>query len=450
MSTNKTRASLFVVGPKDSGKKCLLNLLLIKLKSGGENNLSRFLKKQDTTNTPKDTLKDLVKHPLSSKYYFLSSSILYHNQSYEIVFNYIETENFTFDIFYQLNSLTKAISSFIMSDFIILTIPIDNPSSKEGYFSVRQSILLSKYFKKKMIICVTKMDIVDYSKSKFEKIERELIYLYNQFDISKEYYVILPISSVENVNVLKSEEINWWKGKSLIEYLDDLKNFQLEYNTKGDLKISVIRYYSLYFGYRINGYIYGAKILSGTVQKNQKVYDNDRECKIYNIETHRNEIYSCDNGLLGLAISKKLNLKKGSLLTDKPEEKCHQFIALVDIYNCKHKIKEGFTCTFHFHASKVPCRLIEINYEIDNKTKERKTKNPKEMEKEKSYIATYQSEGTLQIDPEIDSLSNFCFRTDDKIIGFGKVLRAVSKKFYEKLLNIKQNDNTKNIYFSFE
>ena len=79
------------------------------------------------------------------------------------------------------------------------------------------SLMGIKYF----VFAVNKMDLVGYSKERFDEISREI----NELTavLSLENTVIIPLSATEGDNVTKkSDNISWYEGPALLEYLENV------------------------------------------------------------------------------------------------------------------------------------------------------------------------------------------------------------------------------------
>jgi bifunctional enzyme CysN/CysC len=94
--------------------------------------------------------------------------------------------------------------------------------AKEGVRenSRRHGYILSMLGIKQIIICVNKMDLVNYDEAHFKKIEKE----YREFlstigSVSPKAFI--PISAVNGENLTaKSAKMTWFKGTTLLEALD--------------------------------------------------------------------------------------------------------------------------------------------------------------------------------------------------------------------------------------
>ncbi|MFM6948368.1 MAG: sulfate adenylyltransferase subunit 1 [Aquirufa sp.] len=76
----------------------------------------------------------------------------------------------------------------------------------------------------KVIICINKMDLVQYQESTFENIKQSLAQLIEQTSFEGQTISFLPISSLFGENITKqSEKMPWYSGKSLLGELEDFQ-----------------------------------------------------------------------------------------------------------------------------------------------------------------------------------------------------------------------------------
>lgn len=76
---------------------------------------------------------------------------------------------------------------------------------------------------KEVVIAVNKMDLVDYSEEKFNQIKGEIEYLAERSEYKNQNLTFIPISALHGDNVVKpSNNISWYKGDSLLNYLEEL------------------------------------------------------------------------------------------------------------------------------------------------------------------------------------------------------------------------------------
>lgn len=74
---------------------------------------------------------------------------------------------------------------------------------------------------KNVIVCVNKMDLVNYSQSRFDEIKNEFLEISSKIKFEGQAIQFIPISSLYGENISqKSKEISWYEGGSLLEVLE--------------------------------------------------------------------------------------------------------------------------------------------------------------------------------------------------------------------------------------
>lgn len=93
------------------------------------------------------------------------------------------------------------------------------------YGQTREHALLAYTMGVKQIVCcVTKMDLVNYSEERFNNIQKDVSTYLKQLGYDTEKVPFIPISGWTGDNLCKqSEKMPWYKGKSLLDNLDELK-----------------------------------------------------------------------------------------------------------------------------------------------------------------------------------------------------------------------------------
>lgn len=87
--------------------------------------------------------------------------------------------------------------------------------------TIRHSFIASLLQIPHLIICINKMDLVDYSEKSFDKVVDEFRHLSSKLDIKDVHF--LPISALKGDNVVdKSENTSWYQGPTLMYLLEHL------------------------------------------------------------------------------------------------------------------------------------------------------------------------------------------------------------------------------------
>jgi sulfate adenylyltransferase subunit 1 len=89
-----------------------------------------------------------------------------------------------------------------------------------------------------VLVCINKMDLVDYSEEKYKQIESDYLIFAKQLNLKDISFI--PASALAGDNVVtKSDKMTWYKGKPLLEFLEtieiaeakqtDVSRFQVQY-----------------------------------------------------------------------------------------------------------------------------------------------------------------------------------------------------------------------------
>jgi len=86
----------------------------------------------------------------------------------------------------------------------------------------RHSFIASLLGIKHVVLCVNKMDLVDYSEEKFKEIRKEFKTFSSKLDVPDIHYI--PISALYGDNVVKkSDEMDWYGGSTLLYTLENVQ-----------------------------------------------------------------------------------------------------------------------------------------------------------------------------------------------------------------------------------
>ncbi|WP_298734048.1 GTP-binding protein [uncultured Chitinophaga sp.] len=74
-----------------------------------------------------------------------------------------------------------------------------------------------------LVVCINKMDLVNYSETRFNEIVADFQLLLQQAAFKEQVVEFIPISSLYGENLAtRSEKIGWFKGAPLLEYLEQI------------------------------------------------------------------------------------------------------------------------------------------------------------------------------------------------------------------------------------
>jgi len=153
----------------------------------------------------------------------------------------------------------------------------------------RHSIISAILGMPHVLVCINKMDLVDYSEEKYKQIESDYLTFAKQLNLKDISFI--PASALAGDNVVtKSDKMSWYKGKPLLEFLEtieiveakqtDVSRFQVQYVIRP--QTDELHDYRGFAG----------RVVSGSYQKGQKVtvLPSGIETTIDKIEVNQQEV----------------------------------------------------------------------------------------------------------------------------------------------------------------
>jgi len=235
----------------------------------------------------------------------------------------------------------------------------------------KEHIYLSKTFGvNQLIIGVNKMDLQDYSESRFEEVKKEVTPLLQQMGYKIEDIKFIPIASLKGDNVAKkSENMSWYTGPTILEAIDTLQPISKPTDLPLRLPIQDV--------YNITGIgaVPVGKIETGVMKVGDKLIAvPGREGKGVNaelksIESHHAQVQEAepgDNiGFSARGFGAK-DLAKGDVVghPDNVPTVAEEFTVQMVVLNHPSVITAGYTQVFHIHTAQIACQVVEIEKKL--------------------------------------------------------------------------------------
>ena len=204
----------FTAGNVDDGKSTLIGRLLFDSDSISTDIIETLTKQSKTTGIDADIDLALLTDGLRAE---REQGI-----TIDVAYKYFSTEKRKFIIAdtpghtqYTRNMFTGASNA----DLAIILVDARNGITDQ---TKRHSIISSILGIPHVLVCINKMDLVNYDEAVFNQIEAD----YNEFAIPLKLNKIsfLPASALAGDNVVKSsDKMTWFKGPSLMEFLEDVE-----------------------------------------------------------------------------------------------------------------------------------------------------------------------------------------------------------------------------------
>lgn len=223
-----------------------------------------------------------------------------------------------------------------------------------------------------LLVCINKMDLVDFSKDAFEKIVNEFEEVASKLLINDIRFI--PISALRGDNVVnRSEKMAWYKGATFLDTLETL-HIGSDYN-KVDARLpiqTVIRPQGETF---IDYRGYAGKIASGIFRKGDKiiVLPSGFKSRINSITTAGKEINKAFPPMsVSITLDDDIDISRGDMITK--ENNTPELTQEFDVMLCwldKEPLKPRTKYTVMHTQNEQTAMIKKIVYKIDMETLER-------------------------------------------------------------------------------
>ncbi|WP_206367052.1 sulfate adenylyltransferase subunit 1 [Sphingobacterium sp. SGG-5] len=289
----------------------------------------------------------------------------------DVAYKYFQTERRKFiiadapgHIQYTRNMITGASNS----DLIIILV-----DARKGVIeqTKRHSFIAKLLSLKQVLVCVNKMDMVDYEQAVFENIKTDYEKLARNLKL--EHVDFIPVSALKGDNIVaKSDRISWYTGPTLLDYLENVE-FEEKNNSSWRFPVQwVIRPQTAelpdYRGYA--GRVLGEGL---TVGDEVVVLPSGVRSSIKSIELNQIELDAAHNGQsVILHLSDDIDISRGDFIVSATNAALSErsFEANISWFENKAlDMNQVYLLQNHSKVTKI--KIPEILYKFDVNTQER-------------------------------------------------------------------------------
>lgn len=282
-----------------------------------------------------------------------------------------------------------------------------------------------------IIVGVNKMDTVNYDEARFNEVKAQVSNLLKTIGYKVEEVPILPISAYVGDNMVKkSDKLAWFKGKTLVETLDDLKVPEKPLDKPLRLPVQDV--------YNITGVgmVPVGRIETGVLKVGDKVsiMPSGATGEIKSIEMHHQQMPQAEPGdNIGFSLKgvDKRDITRGSVIgkADSPPTVAEEFTAQMVVLNHPTAITVGYQPVLHAHTAQVACSVIAIEKKIDPKTGQATQENPDFIKTGDVAIVRFKPSRPMVIEKasEFSQLGRFAVRDMGQTVAAG-IVQDVKKK----------------------
>ena len=223
-----------------------------------------------------------------------------------------------------------------------------------------------------VVICVNKMDLVDFSKERFEEIVED----YKNFasDLDFKGFEFIPISALNGDNVVDtSPNMTWWKGKTLLGYLEDLEIEVDETKHEPRFPVQYVIRPQTEDHHDYRGY--AGQVRSGVFKKGDDivVLPSGLRSKIKSINTYESEVEEAFAPMsVTILLEDEIDISRGDMIvTDKHQPTVSQDLEAELCWMDAKSLVPGNKYLFRQTTGSVKSAVKEISFRIDIQTHEK-------------------------------------------------------------------------------
>lgn len=238
--------------------------------------------------------------------------------------------------------------------------------------TVRHSYIASLLAIKEVVVCVNKMDLVDFSQEVFDKIVADYKEMSSSIELGNVTFI--PISAKLGDNVVnKSENMPWYTGKALLDFLETV---QLPVESEDSMRLPVqyvVRPISDKFP-DFRGY--AGRLAEGSIKKGDKikVYPSEMTSSVTGVYLGEKELESAVSPeSVDITLSDDIDISRGDVIVSVDGKQPHmeQEVLLNVCWFRNSPMQQGKKYVIRHATQQTPGIIKEIEYKIDINTREK-------------------------------------------------------------------------------
>ena len=240
--------------------------------------------------------------------------------------------------------------------------------------TIRHSYLVSLLGIEHVVVCLNKMDMVEYSESVFNGIVEKYKTLASNLGLKDVTFI--PVSALKGDNVVnESENMPWYQGASLLHFLETV---DVEVGPEYNLARMPVQWVVRPQTDELHDYRgYAGRVLSGAFSINDKVtvLPSGSTSVIERIEIFDQRPQEAVAGQsVTLHLRDNIDISRGDVLVNSNALPQNSQLVEADLCWMDNRSMDNATTYLLQHNSKVTkCRIREILYQVDINTLEKKT-----------------------------------------------------------------------------
>ncbi len=214
---------------------------------------------------------------------------------------------------------------------------------------------------KHFVFAINKMDLINYEKTKYDRIRKDITVLLAEFDVRTAE--MIPVSATEGDNInTRSARTPWYTGKPLLEYLETIDVRENPAETGFTMPVQrVCRPNHTFRGFE-------GQIESGSVSVGDEltVLPSGETARVSSILQGSDEVEHSEAGrAVTIQLDTEVDVSRGCVLTEHTEELISNMFAATLLWMDDSKLVEGKNYLLRIGTQKVPATVMNIKYKID-------------------------------------------------------------------------------------
>ena len=291
-----------------------------------------------------------------------------------------------------------------------------------------------------LIVAINKMDLKDYSEDVYNKVKEQVSNLLKTVGYKIDQIKFIPIASLPGDNVVSnSDKMQWYKGETLLEAINNLNPPNKPVELPLRLPIQDV--------YNITGIgvVPVGRIETGILKVGDKIIvvpareGRGVTGEVKSIEMHHEQMKQAEPGdNIGFNIRGigQKDIARGDVIghTDNPPTVATEFTAQIVVLNHPSVLTVGYTPVFHIHTAQVACQFIELVKKINPATGEVIQENPDFIKNGDVAIVKIKPTHPLVIEKNsaIPQLARFAIRDMGSTVAAGMCIDLIAKDLSKK------------------